>query len=62
MGGVLLDWNPRHLYRKLIPDPGEMEQFLASVTTTQWHTVQDHGGDPVKRHAACSPNSRLTPP
>ena len=48
MGGVLLDWNPRHLYRKLIPDPEQMEQFLASVTTTQWHVVQDHGGDPAE--------------
>ncbi|MDP1752139.1 MAG: HAD family phosphatase [Reyranella sp.] len=47
MGGVLLDWNPRHLYRKLIPEPGKMEQFLASVTTTQWHVDQDHGGDPA---------------
>jgi 2-haloacid dehalogenase len=44
-GGVLVDWNPRHLYRKLIADPAEMEQFLAEVTTRDWHTVQDHGGD-----------------
>lgn len=48
MGGVLLDWNPRHLYRKLIPEPEKMEQFLASVTTNQWHVVQDHGGDPAE--------------
>lgn len=48
MGGVLLDWNPRHLYRKLIPDPEQMEQFLAAVTTTQWHVDQDHGGDPAE--------------
>lgn len=47
MGGVLLDWNPRHLYRKLIPDPAEMEAFLAGVTTTPWHVAQDHGGDPA---------------
>lgn len=47
MGGVLLDWNPRHLYRKLIPDPQEMERFLATVTTSEWHQVQDHGGDPA---------------
>lgn len=46
MGGVLLDWNPRHLYRKLIPDPNEMEHFLATVTTTAWHATQDAGGDP----------------
>jgi 2-haloacid dehalogenase len=47
MGGVLLDWNPRHLYRKEIADPAEMERFLAEVTTTEWHAVQDHGGDPA---------------
>lgn len=46
LGGVLLDWNPRHLYRKLIFDPAEMEEFLASVTTGAWHGAQDHGGDP----------------
>ncbi len=46
-GGVLVDWNPRHLYRKLIPDAAEMERFLAEVTTREWHQVQDHGGDTV---------------
>ncbi|MCW5736532.1 MAG: HAD family phosphatase [Enhydrobacter sp.] len=45
-GGVLVDWNPRHLYRQLIPDPVEMERFLAEVATRDWHMVQDAGGDP----------------
>ncbi|MGD9885173.1 MAG: HAD family hydrolase [Reyranella sp.] len=48
LGGVLIDWNPRHLYRKLIPDPREMEDFLARVATTEWHLDQDRGGDPVE--------------
>lgn len=48
LGGVLLDWNPRHLYRKLIPQPDEMERFLATVTTSQWHGTQDQGGDPAE--------------
>lgn len=47
-GGVLIDWNPRHLYRQLIPDEREMERFLAEVTTREWHQVQDRGGDPVE--------------
>ncbi len=47
-GGVLVDWNPRHLYRKLIGDPAEMERFLGSVTTSDWHGLQDRGGDPVE--------------
>ena len=46
-GGVLVDWNPRHLYCKLIADPAEMERFLSEVTTREWHMVQDHGGDPA---------------
>jgi len=48
MGGVLIDWNPRHLYRKLIPDSQEMERFLGTVATTQWHGLQDQGGDPAE--------------
>ena len=44
-GGVLIDWNPRHLYRRLIADPAEMERFLAEVTTREWHQAQDHGGN-----------------
>jgi len=48
LGGVLIDWNPRHLYRQLIPDPVEMERFLAEVTTRDWHMAQDAGGDPAE--------------
>ena len=47
-GGVLIDWNPRHLYRQLIADPLEMERFLAEITTRDWHVVQDAGGDPAE--------------
>lgn len=47
LGGVLIDYNPRHLYRKLIPREAEMEQFLANVTTREWHMRQDHDGDPA---------------
>jgi 2-haloacid dehalogenase len=32
LGGVLIDWNPRHLYRDLIPDEAERELFLAEVS------------------------------
>ena len=45
-GGVLIDWNPRHLYRKLFSRADDMERFLAEVTTRDWHIPQDHGGDP----------------
>jgi 2-haloacid dehalogenase len=45
VGGVLLDWNPRYLYRKLIPDPAEMEWFLSTVCTPEWHDAHDRGAD-----------------
>ena len=44
LGGVLLDWNPRHLYRKLFPgDFCGMELFLATVCTHEWNRCQDAG-------------------
>ena len=44
MGGVLLEWNPRHLYRKLFDgDEAAMEHFLATVCTKEWNERQDAG-------------------
>jgi 2-haloacid dehalogenase len=44
LGGVLVDWNPRHLYRKLFGgDEAAMEQFLATVCTQAWNECQDAG-------------------
>jgi 2-haloacid dehalogenase len=43
-GGVLIDWNPRHLYRKLFgDDEAAMEHFLATVCTQAWNVRQDAG-------------------
>jgi 2-haloacid dehalogenase len=44
LGGVLIDWNPRHLYRKLFAgDDAAMESFLAHVCTDEWNRRQDAG-------------------
>ena len=43
LGGVLVDWDPRYLYRRLFDDPDEMESFLAEVTTADWNAHQDAG-------------------
>jgi len=44
LGGVLLEWNPRHLYRKLFAgDDAAMEAFLGSVCTEAWNERQDAG-------------------
>lgn len=43
LGGVLIDWNPRHLYRSLIADETERERFLAEVCTPAWNLSADAG-------------------
>jgi 2-haloacid dehalogenase len=44
LGGVLIDWNPRYLYRKLFAgDDTAMEQFLTQVCTQDWNEGQDAG-------------------
>jgi 2-haloacid dehalogenase len=43
LGGVLLDWNPRYLYRKLFDDEEAMERFLREVCTMEWHEANDRG-------------------
>ena len=43
-GGVLIDWNPRYLYRKLFPgDDVAMESFFAEIGFTEWNQQQDAG-------------------
>lgn len=44
LGGVLIDWNPRYLYRKLFgADQAAMEHFLSTICTSNWNTQQDAG-------------------
>ena len=43
LGGVLIDWDPRHLYRQMFSDPEEMEVFLRDVVSPDWNAEQDSG-------------------
>lgn len=43
LGNVLVDWDPRHLYRKLIEDEQQREHFLTTVCTMEWHKAHDLG-------------------
>ena len=44
LGGVLIDWNPRYLYRTLFGgDTAAMEHFLAHVCSPAWNHRQDAG-------------------
>ena len=33
LGGVLIDWNPRYLYRKLFASEAEVDWFLQNICT-----------------------------
>lgn len=57
LGGVLLQWNPRFLYRKLFPgDDAAMERFLAEVCTGEWNERQDAGRPFADAVAELRPN------
>jgi len=43
LGGVLIDWNPRYVYRKIFKSEEEIEWFLENVTTPDWNENQDAG-------------------
>jgi 2-haloacid dehalogenase len=65
-GGVLIDWNPRFLYRRVFEgDDLAMERFLAEVCTTEWNLRQDAGrpwseaiAECVARHPDFAPQIR----
>lgn len=61
LGGVLIDWDPRHLYRKLIDDEARMEWFLAEVCHPDWNLEQDRGrtfAEAIAEAAARHPGER----
>ncbi|WP_439618264.1 HAD family hydrolase [Shinella sp.] len=43
IGGVLIDWNPAYLYRKLLPDEAAVSAFLGEVCTSAWNEQFDAG-------------------
>ena len=52
-GGVLLDWNPRYLYRKLFPgDEAAMERFLLEIGFAEWNHLQDASLQPFSEAIA----------
>lgn len=43
VGKVLVEWDPRYLYERLIDDDQALEAFLANVVTKEWHFQHDAG-------------------
>jgi len=61
VGKVLYEWDLRHLYRKLIPDPVRLEWFVTTVVTPEWHFQHDAGRPTLETVAeliACYPAER----
>jgi 2-haloacid dehalogenase len=60
LGGVLIDWDPRHLYRRLLPHD-EVDDFLREIGFTEWNEAQDAGApwaEAVESLAARHPHRR----
>lgn len=43
IGRVIIRWELRFLFQKLIADADELDWFLANVVTEQWHHQHDEG-------------------
>lgn len=43
LGGVLIDWNPRYLYKKIFKTEDEITWFLENICTSEWNDLQDEG-------------------
>lgn len=59
LGMVLIEWDPRHLYRKVFNDDAKMEWFLSEVCHNDWNLEQDRGrsfDDAVKEATARHPD------
>jgi 2-haloacid dehalogenase len=62
LGAVLIDWDPRYVYRDLFPgDDAAMEAFLAEVTNSTWNHQMDAGrpwADAIAELVALHPERR----
>jgi 2-haloacid dehalogenase len=43
LGGVLIDWNPRFVYRQIFQTEAEIDHFFEKICTHDWNEEQDAG-------------------
>jgi 2-haloacid dehalogenase len=43
LGGVLIDWNPRYVYRTIFDTEEKIDWFFENVCTNEWNENQDAG-------------------
>jgi len=62
LGGVLIDWDPRYLYRQLLADDEAIDAFLEEVGFAEWNHAVDAGTttwvEAVAALAAAHPHHR----
>jgi len=43
LGGVLIDWNPRYVYRQIFESEERIDWFFENICTSEWNEHQDAG-------------------
>ncbi|MDE3212417.1 MAG: HAD family phosphatase [Bacteroidota bacterium] len=43
LGGVLIDWNPRYVYRQIFDSEEKIDWFFTHICTSEWNEKQDAG-------------------
>jgi len=43
LGNVLIGWDARRLYNRLLPDPATVDRFLEEICFSEWNAKQDAG-------------------
>lgn len=43
LGGVLIDWNPRYVYRTIFDEEEKIDWFFENICTSDWNEKQDAG-------------------
>ncbi len=59
LGGVLIAWDPRRVFRRCLPDDSAVERFLETVGFAAWNAEQDAGrpwADGVRQLSARHPD------
>ncbi len=58
LGGVLFDWNPKYLYRKIFSNKTKMDYFLTHICSQEWNEQMDAGkpfADAIAEQSALTP-------
>ncbi|NNE14066.1 MAG: HAD family phosphatase, partial [Saprospiraceae bacterium] len=43
LGGVLIDWDPKNVFRKVFTDSNQVDLFIEYICTMEWNVQQDAG-------------------